>query len=152
VCRGRRDFSVKRAEDSGGDDNPVQGRTKWVTLKADYCRRRHFFQERTMIRSTLSCLVLFVSALSASTTSLEARDMVVAYVPNWVDLQAFSATIDYSKITHINIAFENPTNEEDDLSFRKKNEILIAKAHATGVKILMSIGGGFIFVDHRRAS
>jgi hypothetical protein len=54
VCRGRRDFPVKRAEDSGGDDNPVQGRTKRVTLKAERCRRRHFFHIPDRIRAT-SC-------------------------------------------------------------------------------------------------
>jgi GH18 family chitinase len=100
------------------------------------------FQRKTMIRSKLWCLVLLVSSLIASPTSVEGREKVVAYVPNWVDLESFSETIDYSKITHINIAFENPTNDQGDLSFHKKNEILIAKAHARGVKILVSIGGG----------
>jgi GH18 family chitinase len=95
-----------------------------------------------MIRSKLWCLVLLVSSLTASPTAVEGRDKVVAYVPNWVDLESFSETIDYSKITHINIAFENPTNDQGDLSFHKKNEILIAKAHARSVKILVSIGGG----------
>jgi chitinase len=100
------------------------------------------FQRKTMIRSKLWCLVLLVSSLTASPTAVEGREKVVAYVPNWVDLESFSETIDYSKITHINIAFENPTNDQGDLSFHKKNEILIAKAHARGVKILVSIGGG----------
>src|SRR5271170_239530 len=100
------------------------------------------FQTRTMIRSKLWCLVLLVSSLTASPTSVEGREKVVAYVPNWVNLESFSETIDYSKITHINIAFENPTNDQGDLSFHKKNEILIAKARARGVKILVSIGGG----------
>lgn len=54
VCRGRQDFSVERAEDSGGDDNPVQGCTKRVTLKAERCRRRHFFHIPDRIRAT-SC-------------------------------------------------------------------------------------------------
>lgn len=67
---------------------------------------------------------------------------VVAYVPNWIDLAAFVETIDYAKITHINIAFENPTNAEGDLSFDRKNETLIAKARANNVKVLISIGGG----------
>lgn len=73
---------------------------------------------------------------------VSARSKVVAYVPNWIDLNAFSETIDYSKITHINIAFENPINESGDLSFNKKNEVLIAKARANEVPILISIGGG----------
>ena len=67
---------------------------------------------------------------------------VVAYVPNWIDVEAFAPTIDYAKITHINIAFENPINDEGDLSFDPKNEILITKAHENKVPVLISIGGG----------
>src|SRR5580692_222085 len=88
------------------------------------------------------CIALIAAALFFATPALQAKEKVVAYVPNWVDLESFSKTIDYSKITHINIAFENPTNEQGDLSFHKKNDILIAKAHANDIKILVSIGGG----------
>jgi chitinase len=66
----------------------------------------------------------------------------VAYVPNWVELKTFSESIDYAKLTHINIAFENPSNESGDLSFNPKNESLIAKARAGRVKILVSLAGG----------
>lgn len=68
--------------------------------------------------------------------------MVVAYVPNWVDLKVFAETIEYDKLTHINVAFENPVNDAGDLSFSQRNEPLIAKARAAGVKVLISIGGG----------
>jgi chitinase len=87
-------------------------------------------------------LGLFLCALLLSATPLRAKELVVAYVPNWVDLTSFSETIDYARITHINIAFENPTNDAGDLSFNKKDDVLIAKAHANGVKVLVSIGGG----------
>lgn len=90
-----------------------------------------------MFRTTLALVTL----LSATALAAE-RPKVVAYVPNWIDLNAFSETIDYSKVTHINIAFENPTNESGDLSFRRKNEALIAKARAHKIPILISIGGG----------
>ena len=40
-----------------------------------------------------------------------AQPKVVAYVPNWVDLNTFSETIEYTKLTHINLAFENPASE-----------------------------------------
>ncbi len=71
-----------------------------------------------------------------------AQTKVVAYVPNWIDLNSFSETIDYSKITHINIAFENPENMAGDLSFNQKNLAVIAKARSNHVKVLVSIGGG----------
>ena len=81
-------------------------------------------------------------ALLCICAASHAESKVVAYVPNWVDLAALAGTIDYGKLTHINIAFENPTNADGDLSFSTKNEALIAKARANGVKVLVSIGGG----------
>jgi GH18 family chitinase len=81
-----------------------------------------------------------LAILSASVARAEPR--VVAYVPNWIDLAAFAKTIDFGKVTHLNLAFENPTNAEGDLSFHAADEALIAAAHAHGVKILLSIGGG----------
>jgi len=82
-----------------------------------------------------------VAVLSFSTAAY-AQKKIVAYVPNWVDLNSFSEAIDYPKLTHINIAFENPVNAKGDLSFNRQNQVLTAKARAKGVKILISIGGG----------
>ncbi len=76
-----------------------------------------------------------------------AQPKVVAYVPNWVDLKSFSETIAYSNLTHINIAFENPTNAVGDFSFDPENKFLMTKARTNGVKILVSIGGGAASVD-----
>ncbi len=86
-------------------------------------------------------LVLPVAAQQPDNAKPPAKK-VVAYVPNWVDLEAFSKTISYDKLTHINIAFENPVDESGKLSFNKGNTTLIAKAHARKVKVLVSIGGG----------
>lgn len=74
--------------------------------------------------------------------SARAEKRIVAYVPNWTDLPTLATTIDYAKLTHINIAFENPTNSEGGLSFNSKNEALITRAKANSVKVLISIGGG----------
>jgi GH18 family chitinase len=81
-------------------------------------------------------------ALSLVANLVHAGERVVAYVPNWVDTRALAEKIDYAKITHINIAFENPANDAGDLSYSKKNEVLIAKAQANKVRVLISIGGG----------
>jgi chitinase len=91
----------------------------------------------TFLRAALSAVILLFISTTAS-----AAAKVVAYVPNWVDLKAFADTIDYAKITHIDVAFENPTNDDGELSFNRQDEFLIAKARAHGVKILVSIGGG----------
>jgi len=86
--------------------------------------------------TTLAILTLLTPSI------LRARENVVAYVPNWIDLKAFSQTIDYAKLTHINVAFENATNAEGDLSFNRQDDALVEKAHANHVQILVSIGGG----------
>jgi len=64
-----------------------------------------------------------------------------------MDLNSFASTIDYSKLTHINIAFENPVNADGELSFNNRNHALIAKARTNNVKILVSIGGGSASTD-----
>ena len=92
--------------------------------------------------SPFRVLCLCSLALLSKIAAASERPKVVAYVPNWIDLNSFAETIDYSKITHINVAFENPTNESGDLSFSQKNEALVAKAHANKVPVLISIGGG----------
>jgi len=50
--------------------------------------------------------------------------------------------IDYSKLTHINIAFENPINDLGEMSFRPDTAVLIEAAHQHKVSVLVSIGGG----------
>jgi len=85
---------------------------------------------------------IFVPAFLLMGVSIQAQQKIVAYVPNWVDLPAFSETIDYAKLTHINIAFENPSNSGGDLSFHAADNVLITKAHEHAVKVLVSNGGG----------
>ncbi|MBS7254229.1 glycosyl hydrolase family 18 protein [Flavobacterium branchiicola] len=72
-----------------------------------------------------------------------AQKKVIAYIPNWVDLNAFSATIQYSKLTHINIAFENP-DANGYLSFNSGSNTIINAAHAQNVKVFVSLGGGSV--------
>ena len=74
--------------------------------------------------------------------SAHAQKMVVAYVPNFTDIASMVDKIDYSKLTHIDVAFENPTNDAGDLSFHQSEMALVDKAHANNVKVLISIGGG----------
>ena len=95
-----------------------------------------------------AALIALIAAIAVTISSAQAqtpetpRKKVVAYVPNWVDLKKFSEEIPYAKLTHINIAFENPTNASGDLSFSDDDTVLIKKAHANNVKVLVSIGGG----------
>ncbi|MGC3957285.1 MAG: glycosyl hydrolase family 18 protein [Verrucomicrobiota bacterium] len=93
-----------------------------------------------------AALVMGVLLLCSSQAG-PAQPKIVAYVPNWVDLPTFATTIDYPKLTHINIAFENPRNAAGDLSFNPKNLVLINQARTNDVKILVSIGGGAASAD-----
>lgn len=70
------------------------------------------------------------------------RPKVVAYVPNWNDLATFAPGIDYAKVTHLNVAFENAVNDSGDMSWNPDNAVLVKLAKARGVKVLLSIGGG----------
>ncbi|PQO26638.1 glycosyl hydrolase family 18 protein [Blastopirellula marina] len=85
-------------------------------------------------------LSLVVVCLLAQTSI--AQTLVVAYVPNWIDLKSYAREIDYDRLTHINIAFENPKSPLGEMSYRRDNDVLIAAAHKKGVKVLVSIGGG----------
>lgn len=87
-------------------------------------------------------ILRFIIPLFLASATLRAEPKVVAYVPNWIDLKTFVPQIDYAKLTHINIAFENPTGADGALSFHEENDLLIRQAHEHGVKILISLGGG----------
>ena len=88
-----------------------------------------------------------LSSLFAMSLPSIAGDRIVAYVPNWIDLPAFAAKIEYSRVSHLNLAFENPTNADGDLSFDPKDEVLLTAAAAHHVPVLLSIGGGSASAD-----
>lgn len=84
-----------------------------------------------------------VATLLASSLAVTAkRPVVVAYVPNWIDLTSFAQTIDYDKVTHLNVAFENPVDADGNMSFKESDRDLIEAGHRHGVKVLVSMGGG----------
>ncbi|WP_395742917.1 glycosyl hydrolase family 18 protein [Prosthecobacter sp.] len=88
--------------------------------------------------------------LLLTAATLHAQTRIVAYVPNWIDLKTFAPQIDYARLTHINIAFENPTDAKGALSFHAEDDLLITQAHAHGVKILVSVGGGSASEDKNK--
>jgi len=93
------------------------------------------------VKTVLQNLVLAVSLLTLATAA-GAQARVVAYAPNWGDVAAFAEKIDFGRLTQINVAFENPSDDTGALSFHPQDDILIAKAHASKVQVLVSIGGG----------
>lgn len=96
---------------------------------------------------TSALLVLLAVSGCSSKAQAQLRLKVVAYAPNWNDAAGLAKTIDYAKITHLNIAFENPADDAGDLSFQAGDAALIAAAHAHHVPVLLSIGGGGVPAD-----
>ncbi|WP_427874235.1 glycosyl hydrolase family 18 protein [Flavobacterium sp. MMS24-S5] len=91
-------------------------------------------------RMLQKCMIILVlGAFNLAT----AQKKVIAYIPNWIDLNAFSSTIQYSKLTHINIAFENP-DANGYLSFNSGSNAIINAAHAQNIKVFVSLGGGSV--------
>lgn len=95
---------------------------------------------RNYFKRTLFWICLAAISLTKGYSQVK----VVAYVPNWIDLNSFAYTISYDKLTHINIAFENIADASGNLSFSSANNVLIQQAKAHNVKVLISIGGGGI--------
>ncbi|MFC4478538.1 glycosyl hydrolase family 18 protein [Flavobacterium chungangensis] len=91
-------------------------------------------------RMLQKCMIILVLVAFNLAT---AQKKVIAYIPNWIDLNAFSSTIQYSKLTHINIAFENP-DSSGYLSFNSGSNTIINAAHAQNVKVFVSLGGGSV--------
>src|SRR4051794_38810934 len=101
------------------------------------------FRRPSRSAAPLAALCLtFVALATRAAEQPSTRPVVVAYVPNWIDLPKFAKSIDYAKVTHLNVAFENPTDDAGTISFRAGDAVLVSAAHAHGVKILVSIGGG----------
>jgi GH18 family chitinase len=72
---------------------------------------------------------------------------LVVYLDDWTGGYAsWADKVDFSKMTHLNLAFFLATGNNDwtDASGQSDSDIkaLVAKAHAAGVKVLVSLGGG----------
>jgi chitinase len=90
--------------------------------------------KRNILLVTLSCLLM-------SSAVVVAQVKIIGYVTN-----NQVTTVDYTKITHLNIAFENP-DANGNLSFSGNDNTYILKAHEAGKKVLVSIAGGFASED-----
>jgi chitinase len=70
---------------------------------------------------------------------------VVAYLPNYDgSYRTWASKIDFSKMTHLNLAFTSANSENDwDMGASDADvKVLVDAAHAAGVKVLASLGGG----------
>ncbi|MCO4294296.1 glycosyl hydrolase family 18 protein [Solitalea sp. MAHUQ-68] len=71
----------------------------------------------------------------------ENKFRIVGYLFNSGGLSQESASVDFSKITHLNIAFINP-DANGNLTVSADLDQVIARAHVSNVKVLFSFGGG----------
>ena len=98
-------------------------------------------------------LALAALALCGTASSAFAQTKVVGYIPAWKGLRAVADRTDLTKLTHVNLAFANPSGSGAFLSNGNPTcmdasaadiSYVVQKAHAAGVKVLISVAGGAI--------
>ncbi len=123
----------------------------------------------------LNLLIIFITAWGCSVSGNSGSDdvvnsghsdfnkypkgfKVIGYLPTWGDFDRNLSVADFSKLTHVNIAFCNPDSDgnlEDNL---KDDQIaaVVLKAKENNVKISISLGGAiapsyedFLNIDNR---
>ena len=98
-------------------------------------------KQRTLILLLLPLLILACSKKNNSGPDPAGHFRILGYLPGDGQWGTAMAGVDFTRITDLNLAFINP----DSMGlFRDNNELpaLIARAHETGVRVFMSIGGG----------
>ncbi len=72
----------------------------------------------------------------------EHTSRVVGYLPDW-SYQAYGS-LDFSALTHLNIAFCNPDAQGELFCYIPDSEMknIVTKAHNSGVKVMAALGGG----------
>ena len=85
-------------------------------------------------------VILFALALSAWSQTAKPGFRIVGYMPSW---QGDIAAIQYSKLTHVIMAFALPQDNGgiSNIPTAKLNQ-MVPLAHAAGVKVFLALGGG----------
>jgi len=102
-----------------------------------------------------ACRALLAAlALCGLAGSALAQTKVIGYIPSYKGLRAVADRTDLSKLTHLNIAFANPAPGGSFLNGGSPAcmeaatgadiSYVVQKAHAAGVKVLVSLAGGVI--------
>jgi len=110
------------------------------------------FTRKSVFMSALS-----VFAMGMFSQASFAQTKLVGYIPSYSGMTAVADRTDFSKLTHVNIAFANPTangaigNDAGPMCMVSvsggnvpKSDItyVVNKAHAAGAKVLVSLAGG----------
>jgi chitinase len=97
---------------------------------------------RLKVNSIIVILAILGFSISGTIQAQTNSFRIVGYVPNWIDVNSFTQSFDFSRVTHLNYAFQNPDMNGNLVSSNTGLTALVEKAHANNVKILISIGGG----------
>ncbi|MCF2488195.1 glycosyl hydrolase family 18 protein [Dyadobacter sp. CY347] len=81
------------------------------------------------------------SITASGSGNADTKFKVIGYLPNRMDLLASARQIDFTKITHLYIAFINP-DSLGNLTGTENLKEVAALAHSRNVRIMASIGGG----------
>lgn len=92
------------------------------------------------IYTSFSCLVYTLCIVCATQLTSHAQFKVVGYLVNWSGFISGANAVDYTKVTHINIAFINP-DATGNLSPTTDLGTVSTIIHNNNAKVLASIGG-----------
>ena len=83
----------------------------------------------------------FEAKAETNTRAIPSGTKVVGYFTDWTGMDVNS--VQYDKLTHINYSFLIPMEDGNVRPFEQEAKLkeLITKAHANGVKVLISVGG-----------
>jgi len=102
-----------------------------------------------LLSAGLTILSLLAGAVHGPFASQNHKSkVVIGYVQDYADSPTPALDqIDFKKITHLNVAFANPTDADGNLSVPPSLAEIVGQAHQNGVKVLISIGGGGVSED-----
>jgi GH18 family chitinase len=128
-----------------------------MTYMSRMISNRNFYKNPgvTVLIATLMGLGSCVTTYGASTTE-STPPRLIGYLPGYtrVSYTDYAQKIDFSGITHLNLAFGNPpkcdgactSHSKMDFSIKGQSDAdvtaIVRAAHAAKVKVLLSIGGG----------
>jgi chitinase len=125
--------------------------------RRDVLPNKHRSVQVTLLHMTVAAFLAFLSVGNAyPAVDAVSAPLLVGYFPCYkgVAFSDYAGKLDFRKMTHLNLAFGNPPKcagpctIQSDMQFSIKGQsdadltALVAAAHAAGVKVLISIGGG----------
>jgi chitinase len=129
-----------------------------MSMKLRASRRKHFGLRKAGLTSLLIAIGPFASAQQHSSAALApaSAPLLVGYLPAYkgVSLARSVQGLDLTRVTHLNLAFGNPPKcsgactPQSEMKFSLRGhtdadiDAIVATAHAAGVKVVLSIGGG----------